>query len=364
MTLSPKTKRNFSRIIPFGFIWVLLGCVFLYIEYAATNGYNYTPSSAISLNWEIFIFANLAVFIVGLLVGVIEINFVNELFAKRSFASKLIFKTLTYSVFLFIIITITFPIAASMELHVSILDQQVWNKYVEYLKSTTNISTAVQMGSSLFASLFYFEISENLGPGVLLNFFTGRYHKPVEENRIFMFLDMKSSTTIAEKLGHITYFNLLKDYYNTFSDPIIKNKGQVYQYIGDEIVVSWKFSTPQENKSCIDCFFDMKQSLHQRSAFFLNKYGIAPAFKAGIHYGNVTTGEIGALKKEIAFSGDVLNTTARIQAMCNQLKVDLLVSEVLLSNIALEEKYISKPLGDFELRGKEESTKICTIKNK
>ena len=58
----------------------------------------------------------------------------------------------------------------------------------------------------------------------------------------------------------------------------------------------------------------LKNRLKSRTAWYNQKFGVNPDFKAGIHLGEVTTGEIGALKKEIIFTGDVLNTTARIQA--------------------------------------------------
>ena len=73
-----------------------------------------------------------------------------------------------------------------------------------------------------------------------------------------MFLDMKSSTTIAESLGHVKYFEMLKEYYSDLSDPIIKYSGEIYQYVGDEIVVSWKLKNGLQNNNCIQCFFAMK----------------------------------------------------------------------------------------------------------
>ena len=72
-----------------------------------------------------------------------------------------------------------------------------------------------------------------------------------------MFLDMKSSTTIAESLGHVRYFEMLREYYFDLSDPIVKYSGEIYQYVGDEIVVSWKFNSVLENNKCIECFLTL-----------------------------------------------------------------------------------------------------------
>ena len=65
----------------------------------------------------------------------------------------------------------------------------------------------------------------------LTYFLIGKYHKPIQEDRIFMFLDMKSSTTIAEKIGHVKYFEMLREYYSDLSNPIVQYHGEVYQYV-------------------------------------------------------------------------------------------------------------------------------------
>lgn len=360
--ISPKTRRNFQRILPFGIIWLVLGMAFLHAEYAATDQFTYKPEGAISPTIEIFLIAVPAVFSVGLFIGVLEVYVLNRLLKKKNFTTKILSKLIIYAGLLLSIMSILYPIVASIELDVSIIHPSVWDKYQAFLTGPTGKSTAVQMGISLFFSVFYFEISENIGPNILYNFFTGKYHKPTQEQRIFMFLDMKSSTSIAENLGHVKYFELLKDYYNALSDPIVGNYGEIYQYIGDEVVISWKLNGLKSNTRCIECYFEMKRALSDKSQYFTKRYGVAPDFKAGIHLGDVTVGEVGALKKEISFSGDVLNTTSRIQGLCNVLKQDLLVSQELFDNIALDAGYEASNLGAQSLRGKENEMTLYSIK--
>ena len=262
---------------------------------------------------------------------------------------------------LFVITIITFPIAASLELNTTIFDSRVWDKLFLYLTSFTHLSTDLQSTVALALSIFYFEISENIGHGILINFFTGKYHSPTVEKRIFMFTDMKSSTTIAEKLGHIKYFELLKEYYVDLSEAIIEHSGEIYQYVGDEIVVSWMYKEGIKYNNCIKCFFAMKEDLKKREKWYLDRFGLFPDFKAGLHFGQVTTGEIGALKKEIIFTGDVLNSTARIQELCNDYKVNLLVSDDLIKGLNLESEFHIKSLGKNELRGKIKNIELYTI---
>tara|TARA_R110002049_G_scaffold72395_21_gene186754 strand:+ start:10391 stop:11488 length:1098 start_codon:yes stop_codon:yes gene_type:complete len=364
MKISPITKRNITRIIPFGIIWLVLGCLFLWVEHAAIGNQSNTLDTAIKLDPQVLFFALIGVTIIGLAVGFVELLFLKRLFQKKSLSAKIISKFLIYIFFFVLIILITYPIAASMELDTSIFDSRVWDKFNTFFFSITALSTIIQLGFSLFVSLLYSEISENLGHNVLLNFFTGKYHKPVSETRIFMFADMKASTTIAEKLGHIKYFELLSSYYYDLSRAIVKNYGEVYQYIGDEIVISWKYKNGIKNNNSINCYFDMKLDLNKKRDSYMSKYGFFPDFKAALHFGEVTTGEIGALKKEIFFTGDVLNTTARIQGLCGYLGSDFLISKQLIDSLNLDDKYVTTLHGKSKLKGKSEDIELISLEVK
>lgn len=363
MLLSPKVKRTIGQVIPFGVIWLLIGWYNMITEALVTGNKNLTPDSSITLTPTVFIFASLAVTIVGLLVGTIEMLWLKNTFSQKSFSSKLLLKLGLYTLIMLIIISITYPMAASIELELPIYHERVWAKFANFLGSLTFLSTLLSMSVSLFCCFFYAGISENLGHGVLVNFFTGKYHQPKEEERIFMFLDMRASTTVAEKLGHTQYFDLLKEYYSDLSEGIIRHSGEVYQYIGDEIIVTWKYKQGLKNNNCINSFFAMKKDLDGRKDFYLKKYGIAPTFKAGIHLGKATTGEIGALKKEIFFLGDLLNTTARIQGLCNDYQEDLIISQVLADKLhaAANASFRIVPLGEASLKGRVEPLAICKV---
>jgi adenylate cyclase len=93
----------------------------------------------------------------------------------------------------------------------------------------------------------------------------------------------------------------------------------------------------------------------------MKNFGWMPGFKAGIHLGKVTTGEIGVLKKDITFSGDVLNTTARIQALCNTYNVDLLLSGHLIKHLNLPAPFHIIPLGEKQLRGRDEKIELFSV---
>ena len=178
-----------------------------------------------------------------------------------------------------------------------------------------------------------------------------------------MFLDLRGSTSIAEELSEDRYFNFLKDAYRDATPSILNSKGEIYQYVGDEIVVSWKKESGIENANSLRCFFDIQQRFRERASYYKETYsGLVPEFKAGLHYGFVMAGEIGIVKRDIAYSGDVLNTTSRIQSKCNELKVNILISKYLMDILeSLPDMFKPTEVGKIALRGKQQSLMLYTI---
>lgn len=90
-----------------------------------------------------------------------------------------------------------------------------------------------------------------------------------------------------------------------------------------------------------------------------------PDFKAAVHYGDVTVGEVGIIKRELTFSGDVLNTAARMLGYCKAYEKNILISEKLFDYLAPingQFKYVK--MGEELLRGKSVTTNIFTVVEK
>lgn len=242
----------------------------------------------------------------------------------------------------------------------SLLDPDIlvsaWNRLF-------SLGTFVPLTTWLFIVIFTIIallVNDKYGPGVFRKFLLGRYFEPRREERIFMFLDLRSSTSIAEQLGEEKYFAFLREVFKYATPAILKHEGEIYQYVGDEIVISWEMAKGIRNANCIHAYFDIQQELNRRKSYFLEKYHVSPEFKAGVHQGYVMAGEIGVVKREIAYSGDVLNTAARIQSKCNEFGVNLLFSGDLIQRLSLQ-GMSPRALGDIELRGKQERVKLFTL---
>lgn len=211
---------------------------------------------------------------------------------------------------------------------------------------------------------FINQVNKKYGPGVLVPLLLGRYRVPIEEERIFMFMDLKSSTTTAEKLGHLKYSAFIRDCFQDINEVIYPYTAQVYQYVGDGIVVMWPTDhNIVRNHLCLRFFFACKNQFQDRANYYVANYGLVPVFKAGLHMGKVMAVEIGEIKRDIAYHGDTINTAARIQSLCNEYGKDFLVSEVVLERMGMPADLNVEPLGKVELKGKSEKVGIASVKS-
>lgn len=219
----------------------------------------------------------------------------------------------------------------------------------------------------LFGHLITFvrSVHKKFGTRVFTNTVLGKTQDPIEEDLVFMFIDLKQSTTIAEELGHVKYSSFLKDYYRLLTNCCEENHGEIYQFAGDGVFLTWKTKSCQKVARPLNMFFDFEQCLQGTRHKFLRRYGIVPSFKAAAHCGKVITTEVGNFGSEMAYHGDVLNTTSRIQTLCAKLEKDFLVSEDLFQHfsIPLPHKFTSEKEGVFELKGKKNGILIHSINN-
>ena len=239
---------------------------------------------------------------------------------------------------------------------------KAWNNLLVNVETPSFFVTMCLWALLVSFTQFMLQVNDKFGPGILWRFITGKYYHPREEERIFMFLDLKSSTTIAEKIGHQKFFNLLKEIFNDITEPIINSRGEIYQYVGDEVIVTWPVEKGLSENNCLQCFYNIQQVLQVKKEYYLDRYSILPSFKAGLHIGKATVGEIGVIKKDIVFSGDVLNTTSRIEGECNNHNVNIILSSALLQRMPLNGEYLKIPLGEIQLKGKKEKVELVTMK--
>lgn len=338
--------------------WTIAFSLFIFIRFVAYGEEQDVVQSIKSNTSDVFSWLHFGV-ILGILIGtiyaIIEFLFERIITKNIYLGLSILLKTIIYLfvlLFSFLFIIELAEIEMDLDLVNDIswwFDNGIFWVVISYFFMSSLIFQFIKLAN------------EKFGRGVLINMLSGKYRKPVEEERLFMFIDLKSSTTHAENLGHFKYSQLLQDCFYDLNRIMGRYNAEVYQYVGDEAVLSWTYSKGIKNSRCIDLYFNFQKLLEKRSKYYLKHYKINPFFKAGVHGGKLIVTEVGTLKKELAYHGDVINTTSRIQEACNTYNESFLISESVINNMYLKPQYISKEIGDLLLKGKQDSLKIHSI---
>ena len=361
MNLQPTLLLKIRQVIVITTVWIIANVL---VE--LNNAIVYDPAKRVyyfhflfgANAWQHLLITAIGPLAGGLFAGSFIVFYQREKVKGRTYLEKLFIHTGLYLFYLLVFIAGVGVLGALN----NPADAPFWVKFREDVFSLRVLRLVFTWYFIVVVTLFFLDVSEKYGSGILRGLLLGKYYKPGNEERVFMFLDLKGSTAMAEQIGDEKYFAMLRYFYLVANDAIINTHGEIYQYVGDEIVICWKKSEGIHQANCLRCFTAVQDAVGSRSSYFMEKFGVVPAFKAGIHAGVVTTGEIGSIKKDIVYSGDVLNTTARIVALCNSYKQDLLISDLIYNEIKDTSEYQFQFIDNVILRGKKTAMGLWSVK--
>lgn len=346
-----KIRRR--RILALAFSFAFIGVGQVVYDYFILNS---LMSNGLASSYDFIdvLLINIASAFLGGLIAGVTLNFIDSRFRGKPF-----YYSLAIIIVMFLGVWIIQNVILAIDFNES--NQVSFNWQV----NSGDVKDIMFWTFMVILGYFFLQMSNKFGPGNLFPIFLGKYDKPFEEQRIFMLLDLKSSTSIAEELGNIKYHLFLKKVFSDVTNPILNAGGEIYQYVGDEIVITWPVNKNKNSFEFAACFFSIQAFLENKKQNYLNDFGAFPVFKAGAHLGEVTVGEIGVIKRDITYSGDVLNTAARIQGLCNELNCDFLISFDLYEfSKNLEEFFTVDYNGTIPLRGKKEQLQLISISKK
>lgn len=339
--MNTRTRYKFKQLFVVILAWLFIGLLIAMYDYLTLHTHN-SLGAIPSYSFLLSVGINMGSGLIGaLLGGSLLIFFINVKYQDKSYGYTV---TAVTCAFILLILLINVILGA-----------------VGFPDTTRLFKSGLVWSVVVATTQLLLQVNSKFGPGVFWNIIRGKYNTPREESRIFMFFDLNSSTATAERLGNKKYHALLKDIFTDVTNPILDNKGEIYQYVGDEVVVAWRYNDGIEDSKCIQCFFDIKNYLEEKKDKYLQSYGLLPTFKAGIHCGKVVAGEVGIIKRDITYSGDVLNTTSRIQGMCREFNAEVIVSSDLASELQLT-NFAMQTLGSIKLRGKEKEMLLISLR--
>ena len=272
-------------------------------------------------------------FVGSLYIYVLEMLVFNPRKRKYSFIPILIVKTASYFIGFFAIILVVKGFIDSIWWDIPFIEYVTGEDFRDFIyKEDFNIILIYTLAFLTFVN-FGLQMTRKIGYDMMINYITGRYHKPRKEKRIFMFIDLKSSTTIAEKIGNLDFHRLLNDFYFDITKCILATNGEIYRYIGDEINITWPMKKGLKHANCIKIYFYVLNQIKRQKEKYLAKYGFVPKFTVGLHCGKVTTAEIGEVKSQVIHFGEVIYTSTLIKNEFKRLNKTFLITDRLVHKL-------------------------------
>lgn len=338
-------------LVVISFIWVLFSIVFYFNLIKGGND--------LGVDVNLYQFA-LTFGIIGFIISAILIFYLKPAFYYQPVWVAIIIK-MVIILLLFFLIAFLLLMLFFFTNYTKSLNEYFHSFFSNLVYTNTFASFMIDMGVMTLFSIVILEVTDKFGPGMFWSMLRGQYHKPKIENRIFIFLDINESTSIAEDLGHEKYFKMLRDFFNDITIPVLANDGEIYQYVGDEVLITWP-NTPENKIKSLKFIRNTYYLLERLSKRYQKKYSHQPKFKAGVHAGEVTAGFVGQIKRELVYSGDTMNTTARIRSMCNDLNESYILSEDFMFDFHQPHGYEITKIGTMELKGRSEPIKLFAVK--
>jgi adenylate cyclase len=213
------------------------------------------------------------------------------------------------------------------------------------------ICVVFAVAMSVFGNLAI-EMGGLLGFATLKNLMTGRYVQPEREQKVFLLIDMRDSMGHAERLGPIRFHELLNAFFRDVADAALECEAEIHKYVGDEAILTWAGGRALADGDCLACPFVARDFIAFNSEQYRSRFGVVPELRAALHCGEIVAGEIGDVRREIAYVGDTLNVAARLLDAAKTLGRDVLVSAELLQRAMLPSNLHAEPLPTLAVRGR------------
>jgi adenylate cyclase len=364
--LSPENSLKLKQLLLIVLYWVTMVRIVVSLEFYGLDGKlgNLHDTNLFTVLQQNMIAATLSGFAIGLLTGLAELFVFQKYFRNRSILRLILAKTLVYFVSISLI-----SVFAAFLFHRHYRGRDVMESVyaVLHMLNTNGYFHVLIIGLLLSLGInFVLILQSQVGIGSFLPILLGRYHQPKEEERIFLFLDLRSSTQMAEELGHKKYSHMIQSCFRDLSSLVIRHRGVIYQFVGDEAVITWKTKKEENYLHGVQLFFAFRELLESRSEYYLQRFGLEPQFKGAVNAGKVMVAEVGgSIKSEIAFHGDVLNTASRLMELCNVYSQDLMISESVCSHLPPNLTDLDiRMQGQIKLRGKNIRVNIFGVEKK
>jgi adenylate cyclase len=182
-----------------------------------------------------------------------------------------------------------------------------------------------------------------------------------EKDITIQFSDVRSFTSLSEKLTPTQVTNLLHDYLTPMTRIITEHKGTLDKFIGDAVMAFWNAPLDIENHQlmALQAALEQQVQLEELNKLFIEKYGFTIAVGIGIHSGPVRVGNMGSADLfDYTLIGDNVNLASRLEGLTKFYGQKLVVSQTIVD--ACGDAYRFRILDSVRVKGKVEPVTIYT----
>lgn len=301
--------------------------------------------------------------LLGLMIGAFEVYVFYPRLQRNSFLLILTVRVVVYTACIMItiltIVTISRAIRNDQSFFTALQSQEsrdyIFRGNFQYALMFTILAAVL----TNFARLVSFKI----GRGILTDFFLGQYHQPKQRERVFVFIQVTNAEVVLRNSKIEAYHQFINKLFREISIIAMRHNGYVYEYVDDQVILYWRCNRNDWPDAVINFYHEVLQSLKAQEVYFTRIYNLVPSLQWGAHGGKVIQAEIGEIKTEIVFHGDVLNTAARIAALERADSNALIFSQYIFDCMQKKEGVNISPVGTIELRGKLQPVSLYSVSN-
>jgi class 3 adenylate cyclase/GAF domain-containing protein len=177
-----------------------------------------------------------------------------------------------------------------------------------------------------------------------------------------LFSDIRSYTTLTEKLQAEEVVAMLNGYFEEMVDAVFKYGGTLDKYIGDALMAVFGSPAPLEDHAwcAMQAAVEMRERLAEFNANRAREGLMEISIGMGIHSDSVVSGNIGSSKRmELTSIGDGVNLASRLEGTSKQYGTDLVISRNTYERYA--ERLYVRELDFITVKGKTEPVTIYEL---
>lgn len=212
-------------------------------------------------------------------------------------------------------------------------------------------------------------VARAMGRYVPLDLVRGLYEKNREpelggeaRDLTLLFTDIEGFTTLSERLPPDELALRLGDYLEVFTTAVQRTSGTIDKYIGDAVMAFWNAPAPVSDPSVRACEAVLECKRAATELYASPRWAGLPALttRFGVHSAGVLVGNFGA-KSRLAYTalGDGVNLAARLEPLCKQYGVTVLVSECVAQ--AAREAFSFRRVDRVAVKGKTQGVEVFEL---